>query len=513
MPEVQMVFQCALTELVTSTGAERAVILFSETDRDLKVRASHGIAADRFWELAPLSLELLRRVQKSGEPLEIEDVSGNHAFKENLSLMLTDIRSLVCAPFWGPRGCISGLVYADWNQARITRDQPLTKAQKVARKVESFLQQVSLGGVQIPNPFLSAPVVPAAARPAPLPSRSRKTFRSPRPQSLPVFFRSLATLFSSGVTLHASLFVLSRNQPDKALQAVAEELGRQLERGQSLSAAMDQVGVFPAFQVRLVEVGERSGRMLDCLARMADLAENQSRRQQKLTSALTYPTFVLLFCLAFLVLVPSTLMSNQIKMLADLKVEQPASMVMLARLVQWLAWWPTWLALALPLLHPGLRGFLKRSMGRLLLRWGPAARVWQALITAEFTQMMAVQLDSGLGVADSLRLAARTTHEPELSERCEQLAEALVQGEELSSCLIRGPFPRLLGEMVRAGEESGQVPRMLDWSARHFEELYTDSIERCLSLVEPLVVMTLGLVCGATILITRLPMVKVLQSL
>ena len=146
--------------------------------------------------------------------------------------------------------------------------------------------------------------------------------------------------------------------------------------------------------------------------------------------------------------------------------------------------------------------------------WPPVRRMWEALGAAQWSQALSLQVQSGLSIAEALKLASHVRQESNsLSKKCKALYEGLVGGETLNEAMREQQFPPLLVEMVKVGEETGTLGRMLDWSARHFEDQFESSIEQMLSLLEPIIMMFLGLVTGLMMLLTMLPMVKAVQSL
>ena len=251
--------------------------------------------------------------------------------------------------------------------------------------------------------------------------------------------------------------------------------------------------------------------------RLADLEEARSKQRQRLSSSLVYPAFVLSVCLIFLVVAPGLMLSTQANLLRDLNVELPVLSQALIALSQFASGPFTWIALAgLGLVlwrRPSLRARLGHFIKRLALRWKPIRNIWTTLFTAQWAQMLAVQVQAGLPISDSLKLAAQSTEDPDLAKSCSQLHEHLVEGAELNVCLRRQGFPTLLVEMVKVGEESGQLAEMLVWSANFYEQRFQGSLETLMSMLEPLVMLILGVVTGATMLTVMLPMVKALQSL
>jgi type II secretory pathway component PulF len=126
---------------------------------------------------------------------------------------------------------------------------------------------------------------------------------------------------------------------------------------------------------------------------------------------------------------------------------------------------------------------------------------------------MAIQLQAGLSLAESLKLASRSNDDPQMARSCDSIYRDLVEGGDLCSGLRNAGFPSLVVEMVKVGEETGHVPKMLQWTGKYYEEVFESRIETWMSLLEPTVMLILGIVVGTMMLVTLLPMVQALQRL
>lgn len=507
-PQVKRVFENALRQVMSLTAAERSVILFGEGSEEPKVRACSGFPADNFWLTAPLSLSLLKRVCQTGEPVEVSDVEQTPALQSELSLALANVRSLVCAPIWSARGNVAGLIYVDWvGKVSSAKQRILPRLQEVARQLEQFLRRVESGDKDVGDPFAQTAAQPAlrtvSSSPAVAPiSRRKRVFAVPDARSRSVFFRSLATMFGAGLPLAQSLYTLSQGGGRMGL--VSEELARRLERGQSLAAAVADLQVFPDLVVSTLKVGERSGRLHLSLERLAQLEEDGQRRRAQLQAAMVYPAFVLTGCMAFLIFAPVAMLTAQEKMLSQLHVQLPwvtqAMLFVYNLLVKPWVWLPLLLLAVGFLKGAGRRRLLASWVLKLAHRVGPLHQILQSYRLANWTQLMALQLQSGLTVLDCL------SEEPATRQR-------LMDGEEFWQALRHQGYPRVLCEMVRSGEETGRVPEMLNWLSQYFAEDFQNRLDVLTRLLEPLIMAVLGIVAGILLVATLLPMSQALQAL
>lgn len=518
-------------------GADRALVL--QGPAPLQVRHSHGFAEEQPWT-DQVSLGLLER-SLQGEPLLLADVRDT-GWLERWSVEVTGIQSVVCVPFWSPSSRIVGILYADTLSLRnaFTR-ATMDAVQHCARKLERALY----GGPPLPDPAIpvqaeeTEPLEPAraleghrlglkrasrSAAPAqsgPTKARSPRVPR-PRPASLVRFFRCLATLLAAGVPLVRSLQVLSRQAEDAALAGLCRELGARIETGVAVHLALEGYPhIFERFDCCLAEVGESAGALPDLLHQLADFREKLLQGNLRIVSALVYPCAVASLGLAFLTLGTPLLLRGQLQMLRA--TGQP--MPLLTSAFLWLSdalSYPEIWALGSCILLVGTVSAMRagRQPRSRRLWWARALRLpwlgrmlWN-LSLARFAHGLGLLLGVGIPLPRALRLAARLTDNPELVESVPLALDGIDDGLTLAGSLERmQTLPPAFLQMVTAGEESGKLDRLLAWMGKLYELELENDLETVLSLIEPLLLLLLGVLVAAILLATLLPMVGVLNAL
>ena len=136
----------------------------------------------------------------------------------------------------------------------------------------------------------------------------------------------------------------------------------------------------------------------------------------------------------------------------------------------------------------------------LMRRWSPLGDLLVSYQMSQWCDLLSLQLQSGLSLLSCL-------------EANSELRRGLTEGEEFSACLREQGYPRIISEIVKAGEESGRLADMLGWLSRHYEEDFQNRLEGLTRLIEPLVMAFLGIVAGALMIATLQPMSRALQSL
>lgn len=344
----------------------------------------------------------------------------------------------------------------------------------------------------------------------------------PRRKSRVVFFRSLALLTASGIPFHQGLDVLSQQSEELAMRMVCSNLAQDLLTGHSLSQSLkNQNGCFNLFHVNLVKVGEKTGRLDRLLMKLADYEENNYRIALKVKGALTYPAFVFAITLVMLILAPSLLFKGIFPLLRSQGADLPLLSRVVLGVAELLAQWPVTLALLAGLLcfvnlvfltlqKPGARlRLFERAMGQPLL-----GRMLRNLATARFASSLALQLDSGLNVLEALDLAASSSGNPILERDIGVARQMLTDGATFQRSLQAvGFFPDPFLSVIQAGQESGRIPSLLNRIAAIYDYEIDCSIDALIGLLEPMVMLVMGLVVSVVAIALMLPMVNLVNAL
>lgn len=345
---------------------------------------------------------------------------------------------------------------------------------------------------------------------------------TPRRKSRVVFFRCLALLTASGIPFHQGLDVLAQQSEEMAMRMVCANLAQDLLTGQSLSQAMKaQSGAFNPFHVNLIRVGEKTGRLDRLLLKLADHEENGYRVALKVKGALTYPAFIFSITLLLLLLAPSMLFKGIFPLLRSQGAELPLLSRAVLSVSELLAQWPVTLLLLAGLLcllnlirlqlrKPGARlGLYTRALRQPVL-----GKMLRNLATARFASSLAIQLESGVNVLEALEMAASSTSNPILERDIGVAKTLLSDGATFHRCLQGVEFfPAHFLSVIQAGQESGRIPPLLYRIAAMYDYELDCSLDALISLIEPMVMLVMGLVVSVVAISLMLPMVNVVNSL
>ena len=510
-----------------------------------KVHACHGIDPVSVFGDAPLCTGLLRDAFESGEPLLIGDARQSEAgSSDSLSLLLSGIRSVMLVPYRSPDGAVAGLLYAD---SRVRSGQfnrsDLELAGMMARRLEAIVykddRQPFTAGLPVPalvssptteSPSQVGPRLARKARPstteavrpagAPLDAAAVGKLR-PRTADLVIFFRTLATCLDANLGIVTALNLLSQQSPSPALAKINTFLSHSVQSGNYLSEGMRQcTGAFSKTQVALIRTGERSGTLHRLSNKMASYEERCYKARTKLVHSLTYPAITLALCLLLIVIVPPYVLEAQFQMLRSFGHPLPWLTRGLMAVSDGLRSWKLGLFLAmLAMLARGVYQAFKdpvasRKIWPYLLLLPGLGKVLRLYSAARLCDSLGMLLQVGHPILEALPLAVQAAQNPLWASRCHAAVEVLREGSTLSESLdALGSLPSGMTRILAATDECGKPADILAWLAALYQRDFEAAIEALVVLVEPLIMLGMGIVVGIMVLGTRLPMVQVIESL
>jgi type IV pilus assembly protein PilC len=338
-------------------------------------------------------------------------------------------------------------------------------------------------------------------------------------RSLQIFSRQFATMIDAGLNVVSALVILEQQTDDKALAEVIREVRSDVEGGMLLSQAMARhPKVFDRLYIAMVEAGEAAGILDAVLDRVALQIEKEMKIKRRVKGAMIYPTVVL--CFAFLVLAGMLMFLVPIfeDIFADLEGELPmlTKVVVTASKVMKGYWF-----IIFPGIGAGIYGFRRwkrtpagrQVWDRFKLR-APAGigKVVLKVTMARFSRTLATLVAAGVDIIKALEISGTTAGNWVIESALADVRAKVHQGVPIAQPLIENPvFPPLVSQMVKVGEETGELEKMLDKIADFYEDEVDASIQALTSIVEPLMMIGVGVVVGIIIISMYMPMFKLLQ--
>jgi type IV pilus assembly protein PilC len=347
----------------------------------------------------------------------------------------------------------------------------------------------------------------------------RTAFKSVKPKSLQIFSRQFATMIAAGLNVVSALVILESQTDDAYLAEVIREVRADVEGGSLLSEALVRhPKAFSRLYVAMVEAGEAAGILDTVLDRVAIQIEKETSLKRRVRGALIYPILVLGFaCLVLtamlLFLVPIftriyTQLGGQLPMLTQIVVH--ASNALRA------AWY---------IIFPGavigvfaIRRWKRSENGRRIwdrLKLRIPMKIGEVVLKvtmARFSRTLASLVAAGVDIIKALEITGQTAGNSVVEEALVEVGSRVQSGVPIAQPLMENEvFPPMISQMVRIGEETGELDAMLGKIADFYEEEVDVSIQNLTSIIEPIMIIAVGAVVGVIILSMYLPMFKLLS--
>ncbi|RMF21750.1 MAG: type II secretion system F family protein [Deltaproteobacteria bacterium] len=324
-----------------------------------------------------------------------------------------------------------------------------------------------------------------------------------RGRDLMLFTRELATLLHAGMPLDRSLQSLAALGENERLRAVVSDVLARVQEGKSLSDALaDHSEVFPPLYVNMVRAGEAGGVVESVLERLAEYLEASEKARDEIRSAMTYPLILALVGGVSIVVLLTYVLPKFTVVFADLGAAMPAStrLVMAASDALQKYWWIAAVVIAAAVF--AFRRYAATAEGRMRVdRWKLSAPLIGDLVrkvqVSRFARTLGTMLKSGVPLIRSLEIVRAIVGNVIISSALEVVQKEVSEGKGLAQPLERtGVFPALSLQMVAVGEETGRLDDMLLVVAGHYDREVGNAVARLMSMIEPAMLLIMGLVTG-----------------
>jgi len=347
---------------------------------------------------------------------------------------------------------------------------------------------------------------------------ARTAFKKIKPKSLQIFSRQFATMIEAGLNVVSALVILEQQTDDKYLAAIIRELRADVEGGMLLSQAMFRhPKVFDRLYVSMVEAGEAAGILDTVLDRVAFQIEKSTAIKRRVKGAMIYPTMVLIFASLVLVGMLLFLVPVFVGIFAQLGGDLPT-------LTQWVLNASNFIKATWFVLFPGIiasifgtKRFLKTETGR--RRWDrlklrlpmKIGDVVRKITMARFSRTLSTLVAAGVDIIKALEITGQTAGNWVVEDALAGVRQKVGEGVPIAQPLIENPvFPAMVSQMVKIGEETGELEKMLGKIADFYEDEVDASIQALTSIVEPIMMLGVGIMVGIVIISMYLPMFKLL---
>ncbi|RII29979.1 MAG: type II secretion system protein GspF [Geobacter sp.] len=335
---------------------------------------------------------------------------------------------------------------------------------------------------------------------------------------LSLFTRRLATLVASAVPLFEAIVSLHEQEENGFLRQVLARVRDRIAEGASLSRALaSEPKIFGESYVSMVSAGEAGGALDAVLERLADFLEEQDEVRGRVTSAMAYPILMMLVGSGVMLFLLTVVIPKIVVIFEDSKASLPLITVILIKFSHFLrGWWwiPAGLAVAsVPLYRNAMkRDSMRMKRDELLLKIPLAGGMLQRLILSRFARVLGLLLSSGVPIIRALDITSEVVVNRVYRSFLHEVMEEVAQGGSLSGSLKKSAlFPPLLVHLASVGEKGGTLETMLIKAGVAYEREFSTRLTRLMGLLEPLLVLGMGVAVGIVVMAVLLPIFELNQ--
>lgn len=339
-------------------------------------------------------------------------------------------------------------------------------------------------------------------------------------RDLSVFCRQFQSILKAGVTIVEALTMLADQTENKQFAKAIKETGASVQKGSSLAGAMkEHPKFFPNMLINMVEAGEVSGSLEIALERMGTQFEKSAKLKGLVKKAMIYPIMILVVAFAVVILMSIVVVPKFAVIFDDMGSELPGITKAIVGFSDFvLTKW--YLVLIIVAVVSSLIYFFAKSengqafFGRLSIKLPIFGKLIVKSTAASFARTISTLVSAGVPLSEALEITARSMNNVLFKKALQDARRKVEQGSNLSEPLAAcGLFPAMIPQMVRIGEETGNVDGMLVKAADYFEEEVEIATGSLTSLIEPLIIVVLGAIVAFLVMALYSPMMSMYSGM
>jgi len=339
-----------------------------------------------------------------------------------------------------------------------------------------------------------------------------------KPQDFILFNQELVALLRAGYPVLKSLELVEKRIENPVLKEIIQKVEDEVRAGKALSEAFSAFSkYFSRVYLASLMAGEKSGNLPGSISRYVQYAKVIEQTRTRVRSALLYPTLLVIFSLVLIGILVGLVLPRFATFYADFSAQLPRLTVWLMTVANFIRKNLTWFLGGFFLLLLALI-FLRKKKGfimwweRLKMKLPVSSHLLQDSAVALFSRTLGLLLEAGISLLASVEVAAQAVPNRYLVSQLTRVSESLRNGQSLYDSLASTEvFPQLALDMVRIGENSANLPGMLTEVADFYDERLRDRIQMLVSLIEPVIIIFIGLVAAAMILSIYLPIFNIIR--
>lgn len=333
------------------------------------------------------------------------------------------------------------------------------------------------------------------------------------------FTRHMTVMLGSGVTIFEAISFLKDQSKNKVFAAKLGHIIEKLNNGESLSVAMKRYPkVFPEVYTNIVQVGEKSGTLSQTMNDLADHLEENERFKKKVKGALVYPKIILFVMLIFMVVLFYFVMPRIISVFVGLNADIPTPTRIVISLTEFIQNRILFIIAALPGAYILLKLIFKnkeirRKRDMIYIKAPLLGKIALNYNTAQVAQHFGTLFESGLTIPRCLEITESVIANTVFKEEIGGMIEKIKSGASFSSSFKEESiFPPMFVKLIKVGERTGKLPHVISYMKNYYSELVDGDVKNISSIIEPLVMVLLGLMVTGLVVTIIGPIYKLISN-
>ncbi len=337
---------------------------------------------------------------------------------------------------------------------------------------------------------------------------------------LVIFSRQLATMVEAGIPLVGVLDILSQQIENKGFGETIKKLRDDIETGSSFSQALAKhPRIFSVLYINMVKAGESSGMLDEILNRVSVYLEKTATLQRKVKSAMIYPIAVITISIGITIFLLVKVVPTFKGIFDMLGGALPLPTQVLLTISDFMRKWFLFAIIGLIIFVVAIMRYIKTEKGRLvldiiLLKLPVFGNIIKKVSVAKFSRTFSTLIKSGVPILSSLDIVAKTSGNMIVERAVNNAKKAVREGKNLAEPLSHSPvFPPMVVRMIAVGEQAGELEKMLSKIADFYDEQVDAAVSGLTSLIEPMIILFLGVIVGGIVLAIFMPIFKITEIL
>ena len=310
-------------------------------------------------------------------------------------------------------------------------------------------------------------------------------------KDISIFCRQFSVIVSAGISIVKAVDIVKEQSENPKLKKILFSVGEEIQKGKTLSMSLREHKDIPDMLVNMVEVGETSGNLDTILDTLAKYYENEHKQQQKISQATTYPKVIVIFAMVVVTGLVTFVVPTFTKMITDAGGDVPLPTKIVMGISDFFR--GNLVAIILFILFAvisskifGSKGKRELKNDKYTMKMPIFGKLYLKVVTARFARTFGILLSSGVPMIESIETCAKVLNSRTISDILSSVKEEVKKGTGLGDALAaREIFPLMLTQMIKIGEESGNMDEVLSKTADFYDDEVSNATAQMTSLIEP----------------------------